>query len=364
MTGTGDEASYSQLQPMTGESAEPEEPEGIEVDLPDDIYGAAMFSFVFDFYDIFGGGGENADDLHDSMNILRLIFITIVLLFNYTLQMGMLYWIYVYVVAPSVHTVESVYQKYHRDVFDAEGKYDHDKWKKWDEGDKDSLCGIAFASYWFMFAILCLWCYTMLIENRKTERLMKSVKAVEDCTDMKDMIQKSADGVPQIVKLTKPMDWLIFLVIMVPKMIIGMGLLVIGCVWLMATDSFADLILNAVALEFVVAIDNVLFEAALPLTVAEKVAETKFFIKDTSPAQKDAREKYQKDKTVMGYYRSITYFFGVWVFVALMMSYGQYIPYLGVFPNYAHDAECPSYQARISSRICMQGEECFPFSES
>merc|ERR1719420_48772 len=115
--------------------------------------------------------------------------------------------------------------------------YMADSWHAWDEGNKETLCGIAFASYWFMFAILCLWCYTMLVEVRKTERLMKDLKAVEDCTDLKDMIDCSGEA-PRIVKLTKGIDWLLFLVIIVPKTIISVGLLALGCVWLAATDSF------------------------------------------------------------------------------------------------------------------------------
>merc|ERR1719191_834032 len=204
------------------------------------------------------------------------------------------------------------------------------------------LCGIAFASFWFMFAILCLWCYTMLIEIRKTERLMKDLKAVEDCTNLIDMIDETGET-PRIVKLTKWIDWVLFLVIIVPKLIIGCGLLVIGCVWLMATDSFADLILNAVALEFVVNIDNLLFEAAMPVTVVEKVAETKFVVKKSPETPKQIN-----DKVVGGYWRSMGYFFGTMVFVAAFMSYGQLIPIIGVFPNYAHDAECPTFQHRIS----------------
>merc|ERR1719316_1633629 len=112
-------------------------------------------------------------------------------------------------------------------------------------------------------------------------------------------------GYPRIVKLTKGIDWLLFLVILVLKALISLSLLVIGCVWLMATDSFADLILNAVALEFVVNIDNLLFEAAMPVTVVEKVQEIKFFIKKSPES---AKQKH--DKEVGGYWRSARYFFG------------------------------------------------------
>jgi len=341
---------------MTPQGTEPaEEPEDREIDIPEDIYGAAMFSIIFDFYDIYSPH-DNADELNTKMNIMRVVFINIVLLTNYLLQAGMLFWIYGFVVLPSVHTVEAIYQKYHADIFDEDGKYQKDAWASWDEGNKEELCGIAFASFWFMFAVLCLWCYTMLVEVRKTERLMKDIKAVEDCTKLEEMIQKEPDGPPKIVKLTKCIDWAIFLIIIVPKWIISLGLLFLGCVWLIATDSFSDLILNAVALEFVVNIDNLLFEAIMPVTVVEKVTEIKFLIKKSPESAKQ-----RDDKVIGGYWRSIYYFFGTMVFVYLLMTYGQNIPIAGVLPHYAHDAECPTYQERISKRVCNGGGECFPF---
>ena len=61
-------------------------------------------------------------------------------------------------------------------------------------------------------------------------------------------------------KITTPIRWALYLILLLPKMAISMTLLTIRTVWLAATDSFADLILNAIALEFVSAIDELLFE--------------------------------------------------------------------------------------------------------
>jgi hypothetical protein len=87
---------------------------------------------------------------------------------NFALQAGMLYWIYSFVVAPSVHSVQSVYQKYHAEVFDENGKYLSENWEDFEE--KADLCGIG---------ILCLWWATMLKEMRKNERLWRNVKSLE-----------------------------------------------------------------------------------------------------------------------------------------------------------------------------------------
>jgi ribonucleotide reductase beta subunit family protein with ferritin-like domain len=76
--------------------------------------------------------------------------------------------IYSFVVAPSVHSVQSVYQKYHAEVFDENGKYLSENWEDFEE--KADLCGIG---------ILCLWWATMLKEMRKNERLWRNVKSLE-----------------------------------------------------------------------------------------------------------------------------------------------------------------------------------------
>jgi hypothetical protein len=289
------------------------------------------------------------------MNFVRMFFCITVLFVNFALQGGMLWWIYQYVVLPSVHSVEAIYQKYHAETFSDEGVYSVDLWNHWDGDLQDELCNIAFSSYWFMFAILSLWCYTMLIEVRKTDRFQREIREVQPTTDLAEMVDFSGEG-PLVVKLTKGISWTLYLIIILPKQIIGYSLLCIGCVWLMATDSFSDLILNAVALEFVVNIDNLLFEAAMPASIIANIMETKFFI-ETAGETKEQKSK----KVADGYKRSMFYFFAVPVFVAIMMSYGQSIPYVGVFPNYANDAFCPIWQKANTKRVCLPGEDCFPF---
>ena len=48
----------------------------------------------------------------------------------------MLFWIYSFVVAPSVHTVQFVYAAYHRDCFDEEGKYSEEAWQAFEHQEE------------------------------------------------------------------------------------------------------------------------------------------------------------------------------------------------------------------------------------
>lgn len=335
---------------------EPDE-DGEDVELPEDVYGAAMFSCIFDFFEIFTGSSN--PDFNLKLNISRLGFVCLILMLNYVLQASLLYWIYIYVVAPSVHLAEEVYRKYHREIFDPNGEFQPKAWDQWDDYDKASICGIAFASYLFMFAILWLWVVTMVNENRKTERLLSDIIAVESTRDTEQMIDdKESDGMVRVKKLTLFVRWFIYIVIIVPKFLVGFLLLVVGATWLVSTDDFSSLILNAIALEFVVGIDNLLYEALLPKCVLTDIQNTRLWIRAKHKTKKE------KEAQVIWFFTKST----IWVLFSVAVVYGflsvgQYIPMAGVYPGFKHDVHCPTFQEKIGKRLCVPGTDCFPFGE-
>merc|ERR1719210_868592 len=73
--------------------------------------------------------------------------------------------------------------------------------------------------------------------------------------------------------------------VLLPRLCITCFLLWIGCRWLLATNNFADLILNSVALEFVLCLKDVLFKAMVPRRSTLDLAATKI-----QPAQKKEPE--------------------------------------------------------------------------
>jgi hypothetical protein len=332
-----------------------EEEEGEDIDVDLDVYGATIYSLIFDMMELISG--VDHDKLGLKLNMLRLGFVLCILFGNFAMQGGMLYWIYNFVAAPSVHTVQYVYQKYHAEVFVDDGKYSKEAWEVFEH--QDELCGIAFSNFWFMVAILCLWWTTMLNEMRKNERMIRNIASIRHTTNANEIVQVGEDGVQRVKFMTRTVRWMLYIILILPKIVIGLVLLVIGTIWLAATDSFADLILNAIALEFVIAIDELLFEAMLPASIHAKIEETKLW----KPAKKLTPAENEK-KTLGGYRRSCIYFFGTMGAVYLYMMYGQVIPILGVFPGYALDAECPTYMALTTKRLCEEGKQCFPFGVS
>lgn len=318
-----------------------------------------MFSIIFDLFEMLTG--QDHDNLHLMLNVFRLFLVVAVLIGNYAMQLGMLYWIYVYVVLPSVHAVESTYQNYHHEAFTREGTLKQDILESWSDDKMSTLCGIAFNSFLFMFAVLCLWCFAMLNEVRKTYQLFSDIRKVPRSTASEEMIDnQQADGLVRVKSLTPFVRWSLYIVILLPKILICIGLLLIGLVWLTATDDFSDLILNAVSLEFVINIDNILFSACLPDSLIERIRVTKFCkFKRTVPRTL----AQQESETMRDLVSSAGYFFGSILFVYSFMTIGQTVPLLGVFPGYDHDIHCPAYFEKITRQFCQAGQECFPFGD-
>merc|ERR1711904_444910 len=82
----------------------------------------------------------------------------------------------------------------------------------------------------------------------------------------------------RIVALTPGFRWALYLLLVLPKFLINLALLVVGSMWLAATDDFADLVLNAVALEFIILIDETIFDAMFPRTVKDHIVTVKLIV--------------------------------------------------------------------------------------
>jgi hypothetical protein len=341
--------------------------DGERVHIDEDVYGAAVFSITFDFFEMLSG--KDHDGLGIALNIYRCIFVSILLLSNYALQIGMLCWVYSYVAMPSVHEAQHTYRKFHAIIFsrtsDGGTELDLDRWDDWDQDSIDSLCNLAFANFWFMYAILCLWWILMLTEVRKTERLWRKIRQLKDaeCPDAMIVKLDEDDGscTNLVVGLTMVTRTTLYLALLLPKLFIAICLTAVGTMWLTASTGFSELILNSVALEFIICIDEILFQGLLPESIKQNISVTQLVMpaeKTTGDPAKDAaaREK----KITEGYHRSTWYCVTIVVGVYLFMTYGQYLPILGVYPGYANDAACPIWWGKKTAEVCSPGEECFP----
>jgi len=341
---------------------------GDPMDLDEDVYGAAIFTLTYDSFELLTG--KDHDGLSFALNIYRMAVVLVLLGANYLLQFALLFWILIFVAIPAQHDVQRIYQEFHVVAF-SKGHFDQDRWDDWGAVKHDELCSIAFVSFDFMYAVLCVWWVHMVMELRKTERTMRKFRTLRSCKNAENMVIRGND-VNMVVKLTPLVRGLLWFALLIPKFLIAGTLTVVGTVWLTATDSYSELILNSLALTFVVKIDEILFAGLLPESIKTDIAQTKLLIPNVRQSLNDKFLDAAQDekKVIAGYKRSTLYLLIVVSAVMLFMTYGQDIPYMGVFPGhhrvlsgrYVDDIKeaCPTWFRRSSAQVCSFGKNCFP----
>merc|ERR1719149_509882 len=81
---------------------------------------------------------------------------------------------------------------------------------------------------------------------------------------MEGALMRNANGDDEVVGLSLPMKAALLLFVQFPRMIMNAFLLWLGARWLTATLGFGDLLLNALALEFILNLSGLLYDAMVP----------------------------------------------------------------------------------------------------
>merc|ERR1719235_272245 len=158
----------------------------------------------------------------------------------------------------------------------------------------------------------------------------------------------------ELIALTPPVRFFLWLFIILPKLGIVTYLLIIGSRYLTSTESFQDLILNAIALEFIINIDELLFMSLFPESGAKEIDQVKF----THP-KKDQNAEEEAAAFVAGYHRSLVFISLAVAWVVLYLNYVQQ-----VIPFYAKDLhlQCPEFYRSTFTLPCPPFTEgCFPY---
>jgi hypothetical protein len=158
------------------------------------------------------------------------------------------------------------------------------------EDDQDSICRIPLSQPTFFGLILLIWTLTCLTELRKAFELQFHIWMLETVPSMSMAMrqgEEEANEEGDIIRgMTRYMKALTTIIMFIPRVGITVYLLWIGCRWLLATTDFADLIMNAVALEFVLLIKEALYVALVPSRSRHDVKNTFFepYPKTIAPA--------------------------------------------------------------------------------
>jgi hypothetical protein len=228
------------------------------------------------------------------------------------------------------------------------------------------LCNMAVSKLGFTMAIVFIWTTRMLGEFRSVERLHRDMHAIANLpedAEVKHMLHYAGGDPGQeeyhIIALSRCTRLFIYLLVIIPKLLIVLILMFIGCRWLAATESFSDLILNALALEFVIGVDELVYENFAPVRMQEWVSGTQILhLKHTSNASSGS------DADLWPYIKSIGY-------MALCFSWSfLYLNNLQqVIPSFPHDIHehCGGWFRKYYQPSCafgtMHPELCFPYGD-
>jgi len=257
--------------PLTGEPEE--EFDEVQFDIPEDAYGAGILAIVRDVTIILQGPWSSEEV---QLKLVQAMFSIMLLTMNLVMQLALLYFINRFVVSPSVHKVQQQYQDFHEHIFDVDGNFLHEEWEVY-EG-KEKLCQIGMSSPFFYFTVVFLWVLLIVRELRTTERLARDIWSMPSCERREQMCHQADEthDAVQVVALTSQSRLLIFCIVILPKLLICCTLMYLGCQWLTATNSFSDLVMNSIAMEFVTGIDEALYETLLPVAHRRQVADINF----------------------------------------------------------------------------------------
>jgi len=278
---------------------------GVEFDIPEDAYGAAILAIV-------------QFDLSDStfaLTVYRRVFGLGLLALNLFLQFAILLYVNNFVVLKAVAEVQKQYYQYRAEVFDAEGIFREDVWS--DYSGQADMCQIGMTNRWFYYSVLACWSLSVMIEIRTSEKLTRDILRMPLCATTKEQILEHNEQ-QYIVALTRPTRFMIFLLVCVPKFVISVALLFLGCNWLSATSDFESLVMNTVAMNFVLGIDEMLFMAVLPAEHRKQVEEINFFAR--GPPQEAADAAKEREVT---YHVSLTYLVSACIFVYVYAEFIQ-----------------------------------------
>jgi len=329
-------------------------------DCPSDAWGCLLFVIVKDMGDLMACEVS-------PQRIFRMVFSFVALFVNLALQGAILYWVFEFVLSPDVARIQSNYGSFHAECFDKAGVFNVTRWDKdFSSMVKDQLCHSALSQPAFLFGILFLWTLAMLAEFRENLRLhrhIKGIPALPPAMSGADQVIEVDNGdfvrsqTLFVVALSPNTRRFIYLLIIIPKYLIVFILTFIGWKWLSASENLSDLILNALALQFVVSIDDLMFYSVFPERMAERVAALKLAIPAPDFDTDEDRETAQNHEICVAYVRSV-----VILGISLGLLWVYFYFFFDLIPGYDGDLAsiCAQFYQSEKPSCGLRRKGCFP----
>lgn len=323
-------------------------------DVSCDVWGALIFVVVSDLPD-----WRSGRMLFEGK--VRMAYVFFVFIANVLIQFALLAFIARLLLMPSLLSAQDVYEAFHRESFH-DNVLDKDRFNMMSANEKLNLCGLALSQMMFVRVIIFLWITNNVGELRDTCTKLLGVinlpylpEGLDTRLMKRDITTSSVEN--NIICLNMKGKVGLGVLVFLPKFMISIFLMLTGCVWLMASQSIGDLILNSLALAFVVKVDELLAEVFFPGHFIEMVADLAFVL--PTPAGDD-------DKDLAMQRRACEFFYCAVTLLMTIVSVEAMIVLQPVIPEYALDVKgaCRDF---IDGQVpwCMPFQSgCFPKSSS
>jgi len=270
---------------------DPDEGKDIELPLeplPESIYGFAIASLIQDSLQIHAHGAMG------SLRPLRICSAFLLCMLTFTIQCLLIVETKKLVTPTDVKHVREVYGKYEHTMYQDDkgvnhtyvtengydrgiaGYFNEGNFDKLSSANKELVCRVPLSQPVFCFMVLFVWTLTVLSHMRdilNTSLRIYFVKTISH-QDLHELIDdkfqhhsESAQGATSHVAVQGLTSWMkaaIISLVQIPRMLMTCVLLWLGCRWLIATVGFGDLLLNCVALEFILNLAALLYNVLVP----------------------------------------------------------------------------------------------------
>jgi len=252
--------------------------------LDEDLYGVSIASLLRDLRKIFLGHGNFCLRLSRLMVTVSMLTSLVALQFYLVLEMKLK------VTPESVRNIREMYDHFEEAMYPnhtiltpnnysrgEDGFFDAGQFQHLSVEFRDSICAIPLSHPVFFACILLIWTFTVVVDIRRliflvilfthrvaTVRSMHDI-FLHDDEEKHGRPVRNEDQKVVLSGLTPCVKASLLIFIFLPRLALDMVLLWLGCRWLTSTDNLQDVFLNAVALEFILCLKDLIYLAVIPM---------------------------------------------------------------------------------------------------
>jgi len=161
--------------------------------------------------------------------------------------------------------------------------FDPTRFATLDDVIQHTICQMPMANDVFFLAIIFAWTLSCIVDVRKSSQMFHAFIVRMPCVptvsqSVKHFVRDHDEPEVAIVGIPLHFKAILFFLILLPRLIVDAMTIWLGCTWLAATSQMGDLLLNAVALEFVVLLNELIVRALVPKHGLDGLERTKTIV--------------------------------------------------------------------------------------